>query len=255
MIKRVFIIINFLIYLMSGFASAENSFTALFEKANAHYAAGDFKSAADLYSAIESQGCINDKVLYDLGNCYLKLGDIGRAIAYYRRAQKLSPRDPDIRANLELARSLVNQPVKPLPSNFLGKIINFFRFSTKTSELTVFSAFIYLLTVAFFTVGRLTQRRRLRRRFFRLFLGALVVLILAAVTLGVRIYDSQVRETAVAVGKITIARNGPGEHFTEVFKQQPGYEVTIKRHESGWVEVALANGYMGWVPENSLQKI
>lgn len=42
-------------------------------------------------------------VLYNLGNAYYRNGDLGEAIRAYRRAQRLAPRDPDIRANLGFA--------------------------------------------------------------------------------------------------------------------------------------------------------
>ncbi len=44
-------------------------------------------------------------LFYNLGNAYYKQGDHGRAILNYRRAQQLAPRDPDIEANLALARA------------------------------------------------------------------------------------------------------------------------------------------------------
>ena len=43
------------------------------------------------------------EVLYNLGNARYRHGDLGQAIWAYRHAQRLAPRDPDIRANLNLA--------------------------------------------------------------------------------------------------------------------------------------------------------
>ena len=46
-------------------------------------------------------------VLFDLGNSYFKEGDFPQAILAYKRAQWLSPGDPDIAANLHLAEQQV----------------------------------------------------------------------------------------------------------------------------------------------------
>ena len=41
---------------------------------------------------------------FNLGNARFKAGEIGHAVAAYRRAEALSPRDPDVRFNLQFAR-------------------------------------------------------------------------------------------------------------------------------------------------------
>ena len=46
-------------------------------------------------------------MLFNWGNALFKSGQLGRAIAVYRRAEALSPRDPDLRANLQFARNSV----------------------------------------------------------------------------------------------------------------------------------------------------
>ena len=46
----------------------------------------------------------------NLGNAYFKSGQLGKAIAAYREAEQMSPRDPDVRANLRFARNQVQGP-------------------------------------------------------------------------------------------------------------------------------------------------
>jgi tetratricopeptide (TPR) repeat protein len=70
------------------------------------YESGQYAKAAEAYQQLVDQGYSDAALFYNLGNAYFKQGDIGRAILNYRRAERLHPRDPDTRANLELARSL-----------------------------------------------------------------------------------------------------------------------------------------------------
>src|SRR5215470_17014852 len=73
-------------------------------RAQAAYEHGDFQAAADLYEKAAAAGYDNGHILYDLGNAYYRSNDTGRAIASYRRALLDLPGDPDVLANLSLAR-------------------------------------------------------------------------------------------------------------------------------------------------------
>ena len=77
----------------------------LMADANRSYERGEFAEAAQQYEALIGLGYLDAAVYFNLGNAYLESGDLGRAVLSYLRAEELSPRDPDILANLELARS------------------------------------------------------------------------------------------------------------------------------------------------------
>src|SRR5688500_8636546 len=78
-----------------------------FESANRLYEKGDYAGAAAGYQSVVQSGKASAEVYFNLGNAHFKNGQIGKAIASYRRAQELTPRDPDIRANLNFARGAV----------------------------------------------------------------------------------------------------------------------------------------------------
>ena len=48
------------------------------------------------------------KLLYNIGTTYMQLGDYGSAIAFFRRAEVLMPRDTALELNLERAISLAD---------------------------------------------------------------------------------------------------------------------------------------------------
>ena len=86
---------------------------AVFVNANAAYEAGDWERAVELYSALLAHGHGSARVHYDLGNAFLRNGELGRAIAAYRRSQALQPREQDLRANLEFARRATKDALAP----------------------------------------------------------------------------------------------------------------------------------------------
>ena len=99
-----------IVILMVFPAGANESFQALFAKANKHFESGDFKAASELYESIYKQGVSDKSVFYNLGNSMLKMGHLGEAIYYYRKALRIDPRDADVLTNLNIARSLVPRP-------------------------------------------------------------------------------------------------------------------------------------------------
>ncbi len=100
--RRLFIIC--LACLFGAAASALADGRGEFDRTNALFEAGDFASAAAAYEKILAEKGPRASVYYNLGNSHLRMGDYGPAILAYERAKLLTPRDPDLRANLALAR-------------------------------------------------------------------------------------------------------------------------------------------------------
>lgn len=72
--------------------------------ANGQFKAGDFAGAAASYEKTLAAEGPRATVFYNLGNSYQQLKQYGPAILAYERARLLTPRDPDLLANLALAR-------------------------------------------------------------------------------------------------------------------------------------------------------
>ena len=79
-------------------------FATAFDAANQQFKSGDFTGAAVSYEKILTADGPRAAVYYNLGNSYQSLKQYGPAILAYERARLLTPRDPDLLANLALAR-------------------------------------------------------------------------------------------------------------------------------------------------------
>ena len=71
--------------------------------AEAAYATGAYSKATQHYQAIHASGFRPAALYYNYANSLFKQGHVNAAIAAYRNAQYLAPRDPDILANLNYA--------------------------------------------------------------------------------------------------------------------------------------------------------
>lgn len=74
------------------------------DQANQQFEVGDFAGAAASYEKILADEGPSAAVFYNLGNSYQQLKQYGPAILAYERARLPTPRDPDLLANLALAR-------------------------------------------------------------------------------------------------------------------------------------------------------
>src|SRR5208337_1310891 len=57
---------------------------------------------------------VSAALYFNLGNACFKAGTLGRALAAYRQAEALAPRDPDLRANIQFARDQAQGPTLAL---------------------------------------------------------------------------------------------------------------------------------------------
>lgn len=87
--------------------AAAQDLRAAFEQANKLYEEMKFTEAVAAYEQLVQAGHVSAALCFNLGNAYFKSGQLGRAIAAYRQAETLSPRDPDLQANLQFVRKNV----------------------------------------------------------------------------------------------------------------------------------------------------
>jgi len=65
-----------------------------------------YERALDRFLTVLQEGGVrNARLLYNIGNTYFLLGDLGRAMLYLRRAELLDPTDRNLRHNLGFVRS------------------------------------------------------------------------------------------------------------------------------------------------------
>ena len=148
---------------LAGVAMAqEPSPAGMMAEANQRFERGEFAEAAQQYEALVGLGYNDASVHYNLGNAYLESGDLGRAILNYLRAEELSPRDPDIIANLDLARSRTVDQLQAEGDSLVASVADFGRFWATAREFAL--AALFLWAVVGLSVSVLILRPAIRRR-------------------------------------------------------------------------------------------
>ena len=240
-----------LISLWLGNPAAFAADSAPFEQANRQFAAGDFKTAAATYQEVLRNHGPSAAVFYNLGNCYQRLGQYGPAILAYERARLLSPRDPDLLANLRLARKAAAALEEPRFDARLDAMLN--HFSRNEWSWLVAGAALLLGSIALIRGAVRPSVPWLRRAM--LVAGGLcgLAIITGSTALYLRRGEDQ---HGVILSEGATVRLSPFAKADVLGTPGPGRLVRMdhKRGEFRYIEVPGSN-LQGWIPENEVAAI
>ncbi len=217
-------------------------------QANAHYLAEDFEQAVRGYEAILKE-VQSGPIYYNLGNAWLKQGETGRALWAYKKAQHFIPSDPDFKANIKYAESLLYRAQKdsvqqPMMLRWAYRV-----WSGSTASFA-YGILVGLLMLLFFWSLALWLPQIAGLKRVAIMMTLLGVFLIAA--LGGRMaWESQ--PFAIVVVSEAQARFAPSEDGTAHFSLPEGAQVKLlSRAQGGWLQVVRQDGLVGWVLEQDL---
>jgi tetratricopeptide (TPR) repeat protein len=213
--------------------------SAAFDAANKLYEEGKFAEAASAYQKLALSGQVSAALYFNLGNAYFKSGQIGRAIASYLEARQISPRDPDVRANLQFAR---NQTPKPTLSpsrwqRWLGRLT-----LNEWTLLAVGAVWLWLLLLA------IQQCRPALQPVLRGYVLCLTVLAaLLCVCVAAALRETCYIRTAIVVAPEAAVRYTPLPESATAFTVHDGAELRVLDQKDEWLQISAGPGRLGWI--------
>lgn len=227
---------------------SEARHTRLFLEAVEAYQAENYAAAAAQFEALAADGVANGKLYYNLGNAWLKAGDLGRAVLWYERATLLlGPADPELRFNREYARGLtVDEP--PEAGVEWDRVLLFWRERVSRSAVVAgavgLNAAFWLLLAA----HRLWRRRALVR-WAAACAGGLALL---ALTLGVDAWNVRSAPDGVILPPEVAVRSATHPEATELFRLHAGSRVQVDRRQDDYLRIRYGAQAIGWVPAETV---
>lgn len=229
---------------------------AFFDEGNRLYQEGDFGGAIELYERILESGLESGELHYNLGNAWFRLGELGPAVLHYERARRIMPRDDDLLANLELARSLTVDRVTPLPGFWL------FRLARWWVDLLPRPALLAVVTLAWLTalsalIVTVLGRKDVVLAWSRRTSAAAGI---AALVLGIGLVARESElgraDQAVIMAEEAAVHSAPADdEALLIFTVHEGTKVRVERRSESWVEIVLEDGKVGWVRNGVLTLI
>ncbi len=234
-------------WIFTGSAMAAD-ISAEFNAANKLYAEGKFADAAATYGKILQSQSVSPELYFNYGNAEFKSGNFGRAIAAYRQAAQLTPRDAEVRANLDFARNQVQGPT--LRESRWSRAAGWLGLLTLDEWTGLAAVALWLM----FALLAATQIRPAFKTALRGFVpGAVIVTLLSGACLGVDAAIHFSRQTAVVVVPDATARSGPFDEAQGAFTAHDGAELAVLAHRDNWLQVTDRSGRIGWLQRRQVE--
>ena len=222
-----------------------------FINANTAYEAGRFEEAINLYRRLQEGGFENGHLHYNLGNAYLRNGELGQAVASFRRSLIFRPRDQDVRANLEFARKSARDAIAPPEPGAVARTLFFWHYGLSRSELGIL---VVVLNLVLWAVLILRIYRRASETLRWVFIGLLLLLLTTGTSLAVHYLWPQ--RVAVVVPQEVDVRSATNAAAVVLFKLHAGTEVRVVDRRESALRIALPEkGQGGWIEAQHVEVV
>ncbi len=224
--------------------AADNHETSAYQRANVYYEQANYDEAIKQYNSILESGLESGNLYYNLGNCYFKKGELGKAILNYEKARRLIPLDKDLESNYEYATSQIKAQTilskKSLPLRVLNNVSEKFTIDSLTVLLSVFFILI-LISILINLFFRPFKRNAL-------LLAALTGLFLIIGFTALRGKIALLNKEAIITAAQADAKFEPMDKATTYFTLYEGMKVEIISSQDTWHKVKRPDDKTGWIP-------
>ncbi|MCK9220504.1 MAG: tetratricopeptide repeat protein [Bacteroidales bacterium] len=227
----------------------------LIAKGNKAYAVGAYTDAAATYEKVVAMGLESPDLYYNLGNAYFKMNDFAKAILWYERAQRLEPGNEDIDFNLKVANNKIADKIEPLPELFYKRWFTGLVHSFSVDAWAWMGIIFLVLALSAGALYLISRILFLRKAGFWI---GLILLFFSIFSLFLawsgNVFLKSDQEAIIFTPTITI-KSSPDDKSTDLFVLHEGAKVQLLDNISGWYEIRIANGSVGWLPVTAVERI
>ena len=255
--KPAYLVLMLLLSLPTVMSAQTDSYTdSLWNSANNAYVEGRWGDAVAGYDMISGMGLESAALYCNMADAYFKAGNMPKAILNYERALKLDPSYEDARYNLELAGSMIQDRIDPVPEFILkvwAKDICWLMDSDAWAVTFIVLLALMLAMILLFLLSPSVAGRRTG------FFTAIALLLLAAASLSFSIWqknDYMKADKAIVMRPVSSVKSSPSsEASQDLFVLHEGTKVEILDRVGSWSNIELADGRQGWIRTSDIEII
>jgi len=220
------------------------------------YSSGDWKGAADAWTAVEDTGLESAQLYYNLGNAWFRLGETGKSILCYERALRLNPSDKDAAFNLAYAREFTQDRIDSVPEFILVTWMRKMSHWMGSNAWAALSLVLFAITLALallFVLGATPAARKTG------FFAGIVTLLLSLGAAGFAFWqknEAEHRNAAIVMKGVSPVKSSPaGDGAKDLFVLHEGTKVKILDRVGEMTDIELPDGRQGWIASGDLEII
>ena len=205
-----------------------------------------FRMAVLRFERIVREGGVeNGRLYYNIGNTYFRMGDVGRALLNYRRAERYIPGDLNLQQNVGNALSRRTDRVEETERKRILKVLLFWHYDFAMGLRAQVFASLYIL---FWCLCLLRLFKRVSWISWSAVLCGIPALLLAGSLAAEAMHETRVRP-GVVLARETVAYKGDADTYEKAFTEplHAGTEFVVIEDRGQWIEIQLANGRACWL--------
>lgn len=224
-------------------------------RADQLYLSGDYSGAREEYLKIINSGYESATLYYNTGNSCYKLGQIPSAILFYERALLISPRDEDIRFNLNLANQLVIDKINPVSEFFVKRWIQSVASSLRVNMWAILSLIAFIVVAGILVFLYATRGSKYKQALMTA--GILMILVWITSLSFTVMQDQRINHGnyAIVFAPTITAKSSPDNGGTDLFVLHEGLKIKITDQVGSWIRIRLADGNEAWIPGEAVERI
>lgn len=225
----------------------------IFVTAEKLYKEDKFKDAIREYQILENREYTGKELFYNMGNCYYKTGQLGMAIAYYEKALKCDPADEDIKANLRLVNSKIEDKINDEEKGLAAWFKRFIHI-LPADRWTKIGIILWLLGFLGLVLAKINLVKKTRTMSISSWLG--IVFGVFALSFGFINYKMTNRHnTAVITEAMVQVKSLPSVSAKNLYILHEGAKVFLHKTNDAWYEISIDNENYGWVKKEDAEVI
>ncbi|MBP9211276.1 MAG: SH3 domain-containing protein [Bacteroidetes bacterium] len=239
---------------VSALAQTEE-LSSVFEDANRLYLEQKYDAAAARYESIVANGYENGELYFNLGNAYYKMGKVQYAVLNYERARRFMPEDDDLMVNLQLVNLQLTDKIESLPELFIYRwadtLLTLFSLDTMLRMMYI----LFLLALGAFSYFLFAGKYELRRAALMTGMVCTLLLLIGGANFLIQSYRQANSEYAVVMTDVANIKSAPDKKGNDLFVIHRGLKVQVLDNVNQWYKIRLADGKVGWIPQNEIESI
>ena len=250
--KHFFILV---LLFVTTFSFGNPGLESLLNKGNQQYDEGLYLEAIESYLEVLEADVESDQLYYNLGNAYFKTNDLASAILYYEKAKRINPNDEDIAYNLGVANSRIVDKIENVPQIIFKRWWNQFYNMFSANSWSKVAIGLFIFTLILIAIYLLAHTRFIKKLFFVLGLIFLFISISSFFVSYQKYYYTKNHKEAILFASTLTVKSSPNRNSVDLFVIHEGTKVYVLDQVGEWVEIRIANGSVGWLPQSELKYI